>query len=117
MSLVIHKHMVGDTLTPLGFRLRRRDPGGQWESPNLTGFTVKFRMVAEDGTVIVNDSTTGISLTDAAAGEGQYDFQANDVKDPGTFYAWIRVENPATNERDTYPVGRRKFVIVISDAA
>jgi len=95
---------------------------GDGSAVDLTGLTVTFRMVAEDGTVIVDDSATGVTVTGSTAGEGQYDFQpgstgtAGDVDAKGTYYAWIRVFDPVSGERDTYPAGGRKWRMEISEA-
>ena len=113
MTISIHKHTVGDTLTPMPWAVQH----GDGTAVDLTGLDVKFRMVAEDGTVIVDDDDTGITVTDAEAGEGQYDFQAADVATAGVFYAWIRVYDPVSGEFDTYPRGGRKWAIILSEAA
>lgn len=111
----IWHHTVGDTLTPVPWQVERL-VNGVWSSVDLTDLDVQFRMVAEDGAVIVDDDDTGVTVTDATAGGGQYDFQAADVATAGVYYAWIRVVDPVSGERDTYPAGGRKWVIVISDA-
>jgi len=112
--MIVHHHTVGDTLTPIGFQLRRQDANGDWEYTDLTDKVVKFRMVDEDGTVIVDDSATGITITDAETGKGQYDFQAADVEAAGVFYAWVRVYDGT--EVDTYPAGGRQLMIIMSGA-
>jgi hypothetical protein len=112
MSISIHQHTVGDTLSPMPWTLQRSDGA----PVNLSGLDVKFRMVAEDGTVVVDDDDAGIAITSAAAGEGQYDFQAGDVETAGVYYAWLRVVDPVSGECDTYPSGGRRFAIVISEA-
>jgi len=114
---IYHHHTVDDTLTPLGFRLRRRSTTGEWEAVNLTGMTVEFRMVDEDGTAVVSDEEIGITITDATNGEGHYDFDDSDVGEAGVYYAWIRVVDPVTLEVDTYPAGGRRWVIVLHEAA
>ena len=112
MTIQIHKHTVGDTLTPMLWSAIH----GDGSPVDLTGLDVKFRMVSEDGTVIVDDDDTGITVTEAEDGEGQYDFQPADVEAAGTFYAWIRVYDPVSGEFDTYPIGGRKWAIVIDEA-
>ena len=115
MALETHRITVGDTLTPMGVQLKQRNTSGVLAAVNLTGATVKFSMVAEDGTVIVDEATTGVTVTDAEEGQVQYDFQAADVEEAGTFYGWFTVYS--SGERDTYPKGGRKFVIEISAMA
>jgi hypothetical protein len=110
-----HYHTVGDTLTPLGFELRRRSLSGDWEWVDLTGKEIQFRMVDEDGEPMVDDEVAVI--TDAEAGQGQYDFFPDEVAEPGIYYAWVRVIDPLTLEVDTFPVGGRRWVIVLREAA
>lgn len=112
MATEKHSIAVGDTLTPLGCQLKQLGTTGTLGVVNLTGLTVKFTMVDAAGTVIVNEATTGVSVTDAANGKVQYDFQAADVVAAGTFYGWFTVYSGT--EHDTYPVGGRKLVIEIS---
>lgn len=112
MATEKHAIAVGDTLTPLGCQLKQASTTGTLAAVNLTGLTVKFTMVSADGTVVVNEATTGVSVTDAANGKVQYDFQTADVANAGTFYGWFTVYSGS--EHDTYPVGGRKLVIQIS---
>jgi hypothetical protein len=102
----IHHRSVGDTLTPLGVTLSLNG-----EAVNLTGRIVKFKMVANDGTVTVAETTTGITVTGATTGEVQYDFQAADVDTAGTFFAWFTVYSGS--EKDTYPADGRELQIEI----
>ena len=113
MAIQQHEIAVGDTLTPMGAQLRRRNAAGILEDVDLTGLTVKFQMVDEDGTAVVAETTTGVTVVTAAEGKVQYDFQAADVDEAGTFYGWFTVYSGT--EKDTYPVGGRKLVIRIDD--
>lgn len=111
---------IGDTLTPLGRTLKQRSSTGALTAVNLTGKTVKFLLVAEDGTVVIAETTTGVTVVDATAGQVQYDFQAADIvaitaKGAGTYYAWFRVYSGT--EFDTFPKGGRKFQVQFSAAA
>ena len=115
MATEKHALAVGDTLTPLGCQLKQLGTTGTLAAVNLTGLTVKFTLVDSTGTVIVNEATTGVTVTDAANGKVQYDFQTGDVDTAGTYYAWFTVYSGT--EHDTYPVGGRKLVIEISARA
>ena len=110
-----HDISVGDTLTPLGCQLRQLDDVGVYTNVNLTGLTVKFQMVAEDGTVVVIETATGVTVNNATLGKVQYDFQAADVDTAGVYYGWFTVYDGT--EKDTYPAKGRQLRITISDRA
>ena len=112
MATEKHSISVGDTLTPLGCQLKQLSATGVLTVVNLAGLTVKFTMANSVGTVIVNEATTGVSVTNATTGKVQYDFQTADVATAGTYYGWFTVYSGT--EHDTYPVGGRKLVIEIS---
>ena len=112
MATQNHKIGLGDTLTPLGCQLKQLSAAGVLSVVDLSGLTVKFSMSDASGTLIVNEGTTGVTVTDAANGKVQYDFQTADVDTAGTFYGWFTVYSGT--EHDTYPVGGRKLVIEIS---
>lgn len=113
MATVQHDITVGDTLTPLAVQLKQKNASGTLEAVNLSGLTIKFSMCDDAGTVIVDEATTGVTVTDASSGKVQYDFQAADVDAAGTFYGWFHVYNGA--ERDTFPAGGRNLIINISE--
>jgi hypothetical protein len=113
MATETHRICIGDTLTPLGAQLKQRDANGALSAVNLTGLTVKFSMANSAGTVVVNEATTGVTVTDAANGKVQYDFQTADVATAGTFYGWFTVYSGA--ERDSYPTGNKKLIIIIDN--
>jgi hypothetical protein len=115
MATEKHSISVGDTLTPLAVQLKQKDVNGAIAAVSLVGATVKFTLVNSVGTVIANEVTTGVSVTDQATGKVQYDFQAADVVAAGTFYGWFTVYSGT--EKDTYPAGGRKLVIEISARA
>ena len=115
MAVQVHHITVGDTLTPLGAQLKQKSTSGTYQAVDLTGLIVKFSMVAEDGTSVVDETTTGVTIEDADDGKVSYDFQAADVTTAGTYYGWFHVYSGS--ERDTYPVDGRKFRIEISEVA
>lgn len=115
MNITYHELTVNDTLRPLGCQLQYEDSTGAIVNVNLTGLTVKFKMVADNGTVKVAE--TAATVIDPLTGQVQYDFQSADVNTAGIFWGWFIVFGGVGGlERDTYPVGR-KLCIVIKQAA
>ena len=110
--MVVHEIAVGDTQTPVGARLKQLGESGVYEDVNLANKTVTFKMVAEDGTIVVDWTPTGVTVVTESEGKVKYDFTAADVDTAGTFYAWFRVTD-VNGETDTFPAGGRKFKIVI----
>lgn len=101
------KRHVGDTRIAIAATLKRPDG----TAVNLTGLTVKFKMVDSQGTVTVAETTTNVTVTSAAAGQVQYDPQAADVDTAGTYYAYFTVYSGTDFEH--FPVHRGEFVIEI----
>lgn len=99
MSNPIHRRAVGDTYS--AFQVTIKKDG---VAVDLTSKDVMFSMNDEDGNVVVAETATGVTVTDAANGEVEYDFQAADVDEAGNFYGYFHVydTSPGT-ERDTYP--------------
>lgn len=100
----MHRITVGDTLTPLYVVLQQADEDGVLTAVNLTGKTVKFRLVDNRGTVKTAETTTGVTVTSAADGEVSYDFQTADVDTAGLYWGWFTVYSGS--ERDTFPADR-----------
>ena len=113
MALETHDVTSGDTLTPMGCQLKQRNAAGTLAAVNLTGLTVKFTLVKEDGTVVVDEDEAGVTVTDATNGKVEYDFPGTAVVDAGDYYGWFTVY--FGGERDTYPQKGRRFKIVISE--
>lgn len=114
MTLERHPISVGDTLTPLGVQLKQRNATGVLTAVNLDGMTVKFSLVAADGTVLQDETTDGVTVVDPDNGLVQYQFAAGDVASEGEHFGWFSVY--AGSHRDTYPVGGRKLLIEITAA-
>ncbi len=102
---VIHTIAVGNTLIPLGIKCRRTDG----TIVDLTGKTAKFYMAAANGDTVVPEAAA--TITDHAAGEVQYDFQASDVETKGTFYGYFNVYGGTEFER--FPVENKDLTIQI----
>jgi len=75
---------TGDTESPIEDTLT--DETGATVS--LAGATVAIHIWARsDGTTIVSDDTTGnVTITDAATGTVRYAFQTGDLASPGAYY-------------------------------
>jgi hypothetical protein len=99
---------VGDTRTVISATLQQmNDAGTAYEPVNLTGMTVSFKMVRPDGTV--KRALSSAAITDAPGGRVQYDLQAADVDEPGTFYGYFVITSGA--ETDHFPAERKLFEI------
>lgn len=113
MTLEVHELGLGDTLTPIAAQFKQKSASGTWEGVNLSGLTVKFSMVDDQGNTIVDANSSHVTVTDSATGKVSYDFQAADVANPGRFFGWFHVFS--STEHDTYPIGSRQLEINIYD--
>lgn len=109
MAVQSHRRHLGDTEVVLAATLQRPDE----TAVDLTGLTVKFKMVsAEDGTEKIAATATGISVTDASAGECQYQFSAAGVDTEGTYYGYFTVTD-GSGHVDTFPAETGDLEIII----
>lgn len=115
MPIEKHEIIVGNTLTPLSAALKQRDSSGALVAVNLTGLIVKFKMVDRLGTIIIAETPTGVTVTDAANGLVEYDFESGNSFPAGDYYAWFTVYSGF--EFDTYPASGRGFLIRIRSAS
>lgn len=106
-----HKIRVGDTLTPLARQLKQKGTNGILGPVNLTGCTVKFSLCDESGTKVIDESATGVTVTDAAHGYVKYDFQLPFVLSPGEYHAYFHVYS--SGERDTFPAPDDELIVQI----
>jgi len=105
-----HWISVGDTLTPLGAALKQSN-----KAVVLTGKSVEFKLVRDDGQVVQDWTADGVTIVDETAGKVQYDFQPADVNEAGNFYGFFRVG--LGGEWDTFPPDGRRLRITITAAA
>lgn len=113
MSVQKQTRQLGDTLIAIAATLKRPDG----TAVSTAGKTVKFTMVdSEGGAVKVAETSDNVSATDAAAGEVQYDPQAADVNEEGTFHAYFIVEDGSGNQ-ESFPVKTGDFRIIIDSLA
>jgi len=111
MTQQTHDRHVGDLRTVLPVTLVQPNATGVDTAVNLTGLTVKFKMVDEDGTAAVSETTTGVTVVTAASGTVNYDFSAAGVDTAGRYYGYFTVYNGS--ETDHFPVLARDLVICL----
>jgi hypothetical protein len=99
---------VGNRRIAIAATLKRADK----TVVDLTGLTVKFTMIDSEGPVKVAETSIGVTVTDATAGEVQYDLLAADVDTEGTFFAYFIVETAGALQ-DTFPAVKGEYKICI----
>lgn len=104
----IHRIHVGDTRLPLGFTIER-----DGAPVDLTGKTLKFKLIRANGTTKVALTDQNIVATAAADGEGQYNWQTDDVSEGGTFYAYVLVFDAPAGPFEHFPVAHRQLRVDI----
>lgn len=107
MALKITRQ-VGDTQVVLAMTLTRPD-GTAVDLSDMSD--VLFAMVTPAGVFKVAETSTNVTVTDAAAGEVQYALQDADVDTAGTYYAYFITED-ASGKQDTFPVKRGELKII-----
>ena len=109
------RRRVGDTLTPLYATIQQRDTSGTLAAYNLTGKTVKFKMInAADGTTKITETTTGVTVETAASGTVYYDFSDAGCDAAGKFWGSFVVYS--STETDTAPAEQNGLVILFDSA-
>lgn len=78
---------------------------------SLTGATVRFHMKSVDGTLKVDAAMT---VTNAATGTCQYNWQAGDTATVGTYYVEFEVTY-ADASVETFPNNGSKVVTVVKE--
>lgn len=107
-----HYVQYGDSLTPIGLQLKRKNTSGNLVAVDLTGLTVKVLLTDPAGTIIVEETAVGVTVTSAADGQVSYDLPAgDDALEAGTYFLYSRVYSGT--ERDTYPVRKKEMRIVV----
>ncbi len=108
MAVQEQHRQVGDTRTAIAATLTR--PDGTAE--DLSGLTLKFAMYDSEGSAKVAETSSNVTVTNASAGEVQYNPQAADVDTEGTFFAYFIAETGA-GAQDTFPAVRGELKITI----
>lgn len=93
---------IGDGRTPFKATLLQ---GG---SPvNLSGLTVKFKLITADGSVLLAETVTGVTVLVAADGTVQYDFSTLAPHTESELYGYFIVINGI--KTDHFPVKHREL--------
>lgn len=111
MAVQIQTRRVGDTRTAIAATLKRPDNTVE----DLTGLTLSFQMTDTEGDDKVAETESNVTVTNATAGQVQYDLQPSDVDTEGTFFAYFRVADGTA--KDTFPAEKGEFKINIVPAA
>ncbi len=105
-----HDIYYGDSLTPIGLKLKRKNTSGDLANVDLTAKTVKVLICDHAGAIVVAETTSGVTVASATAGEVSYDFPSGaNALNEGTYYLYARVYSGT--ERDTYPVAEKQLKI------
>lgn len=106
-----HRRHITDTRTLLSVTLQQKNSGGVLEAVNLTGLTVKFKMINAAGTSIIAETITGVQVSNAAAGQVDYVFPSLSVATAGNYYGYFVVYDG--NDKDHFPVVAKELIIEI----
>ena len=106
-----HRRHITDTRTALSVQLKQKNEAGTDTVVDLTGLTVKFKLYDSAGTVVVSETQTGVTVSDAVTGKVDYDFQSANVATPGAYYGYFVVYDGS--ETDHFPVKSKDLIIEI----
>lgn len=105
------RHTV-DTRTVLSVTLVQPDENGDDAAVDLTGQTVKFKLVNEDGAEVIAETEVGVTVVTAAEGKVNYDFNATPINTAGKYYAYFVVYDGTRS--DHFPVNARDLAICVN---
>lgn len=112
MTQQTHRRHVSDTRTVLPVTLKQPDSTGTLTAVNLTGLTVKFKMInTADGTTEIAETNTGVTVVTAASGTVNYDFSSAGVDTAGIYRGFFVVYD--STETDHFPVAGNDLLIKI----
>lgn len=112
MSQTVHRRHVTDTRTLLSVTLQQPNSAGTLTAVDLTGLTVKFKMLNRaDGTTTIAETTTGVTVVTAASGTVNYDFSSAGVLTAGIFNGFFVVYS--SSETDHFPVRMDELRVLI----
>jgi|DEB0MinimDraft_3_1074331.scaffolds.fasta_scaffold54045_3 hypothetical protein len=111
MSRTVHTRHVLDTVRVLSYTITATDDSGAEAAVDLTGRTVTFRLVNAVGEDVVAESATGVTVTDAANGEVEYDFSTASVAEYGVLYGYFNASSGG--ESDNYPEVQKELKIIL----
>jgi len=106
---------ANDTLTPLCAQLKQKDADGDLAVVDLTGMTVKFKMIKDDasGTVVISETASGVTIVSAEDGKVRFDFSAAQVATSGLYWGWFVVYS--SSKAATFPQGRGLLILIHED--
>lgn len=105
-----HDRQVNDLNVAIAGALIRPDKS----VVDLTNKIVKFTML-NSVTGVVKVAETAASVLNSTAGTVAYAPVAADVDEEGTFYGYFVVMTSTGGSRDTFPVKKRAYEVVIED--
>lgn len=112
MTQQTHRRHVSDTRTVLPVTLKQPDSSGTLTAVNLTGLTVKFKMInTADGTTEIAETNTGVTVVTAGSGTVNYDFSSGGVDTAGIYRAFFVVYD--ATETDHFPVAGNDLLVYI----
>ncbi len=113
MTQKLHRIHTSDTRTVLSVTLQQPNSSGVLTAVDLTGLTMKFKMINRaDGTTAIALTTTGVSVVVAASGTVNYDFSAAGVLTAGMYNGYFVAETAGT-ETDHFPARQDGLRIAI----
>jgi len=102
MATTTRRIHTTDTRTVIAATLKQPDEAGDLQPVDLTGKTVRFKMLNRgDDSVTIALTATGVTISDAAAGEVEYDFAAAGVLAAGKYRGFFVVDD--AGETDHFP--------------
>ena len=112
MAQEVHQRHINNTVTPLPMSITQANESGTEVAVDLSSRTVSFRMVDALGETVIAETTTGVTVTDAANGEVEFDFPSAGVDEVGVFYGYF---NAATgdSQSDAFPAIQKQLKIIV----
>lgn len=82
---------------------------------DLTGATIRFSMVnLSTNAIAINRQTAGVTITAAATGLFQYQWQSGDTATTGTYAPEFEI-TPGSGGKFTLPINRDSKIIIVAD--
>ena len=112
MAQVTHYRRQGDGRTLLSATLMQDTAAGVSTAINVSGMIIKF-VLYKAGAAVVDLTTSGVSVSDATAGEVEWDFSssADALAAEGLHHGYFVVVE--SGETDYFPVRKNELAIYI----
>lgn len=112
-NLQVHVVQLDNTQTKLSVTLKQPNEAGVLTVTPLTDKTVKVLIInAATFEVVLEETTTGVTVVSEAAGTVDYDFSSAAVDEPGIYWIYFNVYDGV--EFDTFPVEQGDLQIKIN---